>query len=143
MYHPAWSAIAAYALLSAVAMNGAIVVGATALLMGHFAEAATIAQAFAVYGAWMACLLILNERDARLVARRRGDTVQSSLSWNLIGAGLVTHYVYLVSMAMALRVREIEWRGIKYRLGGPRKVHLLHYSPYRPHLTKQNARASL
>jgi hypothetical protein len=118
-------------------------VGAAALLMGHFAEAAAIAGAFGAYAAWMACLLFLNERDVRRVARRRGEAIQSSFSWKLIEAGLLTHYVYLVSVAMALRVKEIEWRGIKYRLGGPRKVQLLHYSPYRPHLTKQNARVSL
>ena len=143
MYHPAWRAISAYAGLSAVALNGAVFVGAAALLSGHIAEAAVVACAFGVYAAGMAYLLILGEQNVRQVARGRGEPIQSSLSWKLLAAGLLTHYVYLVSVAMAMRVKEIEWRGIKYRLGGPRKVHLLHYSPYRPHLTKENARVSL
>jgi hypothetical protein len=142
MYHPAWRAIAAYASLSAVAMNGALVVGAAALLTGHLAEAAAIAAAFGAYAVGMGCLYVVTEVGVGPAARRRGEPV-APLTWNLVGAGLLTHYVYLSSVAMALRVKEIEWRGIKYRLGGPRKVHLLHYSPYRPHLTKQSARASL
>ena len=142
MYHPAWRAIAAYALLSAVAMNGALVVGAAALLTGHIAEAAAVAGAFGVYAVGMACQLLLIELAVRPAARRRGET-PPPFTWKLVGAGLLTHYVYLTSVAMALRVKEIEWRGIKYRLAGPRKVHLMHYSPYRPHLTPQNARVSL
>ena len=130
MYHPAWRAIAAHAGLSAVALNGGLVAGAAALLTGHVAEAAAIAGAFGVYAAGMACLLTLKERTICQMARRRGEEVHSTFSWKLVEAGLLTPYVYLASVAMALRVREIEWRGIKYRLGGPRKVHLLHYSPY-------------
>jgi hypothetical protein len=112
------------------------------LLLGHVAEAATVASAFGAYALGMACQLIWIELAIRPGARRRGEQIPP-FSWKMIGAGLLTHYVYLVSVAMALRVREIEWRGIKYRLGGPRKVHLLHYSPYRPHLTTKDARVSL
>jgi len=142
MYHPAWRAISAYASLSAIAMNGALVVGAGALLTGHLAEAAAVAGAFGIYAVGMACQFLLCEFTVQPLARRRGETIPP-FSWNLVSAGLLTHYVYLTAVAMALRVKEIEWRGIKYRLAGPRKVHLLHYSPYRPHLTPQNARVSL
>ncbi len=142
MYHPAWRPIAAYASLSAVAMNGALVVGLAALLTGHLAHAAAVAGAFGVYAAGMAVLLAISELAVRPAARMRGEAIPA-FTWKLVGAALLTHYVYLASVAMALRVKEIEWRGIKYRLAGPRKVHLLHYSPYRPHLTAQNARVSL
>src|SRR4029077_18078602 len=110
----------------ATAMNGAFVVGATALLLRHFGEAAAIAGALGVYAVGMAWQLIAIELAARRVARDRGEPIHS-LSWKLIGAGLLTHYVYLISVATAMRAREIEWRGIRYRLGGPRKIHLLHY----------------
>lgn len=142
MYHPSWTAISAYACVSVAALNGAFVVGLAALLLGHFTQAVIIAGAFGAYSVGMACQLIWIELTARQVAQQRGEPVHS-LSWKLIGAGILTHYVYLVSLVMALRVNEIEWRGIKYRLRGPRKVHLLHYSPYRPQLTAQDARVSL
>lgn len=146
MYHPSWPAIARYAFLSAAATNGALVAGAAALLLGHFAEAAAIAGAFGAYAAGMAWAFMSSEFAVRRGAWRKGEAIRS-FSWSftgkLIAGALLTHYVYLVSVAMALRVREIEWRGIKYRLAGPRKVHLLHYSPYRPHLAKQDARVSL
>jgi hypothetical protein len=146
MYHPSWPAIARYASLSALAMNGALVAGAGALLLGHFAQATAIAGAFVVYAVGMAWAFTSSEFAVRRGAWRKGEAIEP-FSWSfcgkLVAAALLTHYVYLVSVAMALRVREIEWRGIKYRLAGPRKVHLLHYSPYRPHLTRQNARVSL
>jgi hypothetical protein len=142
MYHPAWRPISAYALLSATAMNGAFVVGATALLLGHFAEAAAIAGALGVYAVGMAWQLIAIELAARRVARDRCESIHS-LSWKLIGAGLLTHYIYLIRVATAMRAREIEWRGIRYRLGGPRKIHLLHYRPYQPKLTAPDAHVSL
>jgi hypothetical protein len=142
MYHPSWRSISAYACLSAVALNGALVVGAAALVLGHLADAVAIAGALGAYSVGMAWQLIAIELAARRVVQRRSEPIRS-LSWKLLGAGLLTHYVYLVSVAMALRVNEIEWRGIKYRLGGPRKVHLLHYSPYRPQLTAPDARVSL
>ncbi|MBI3865121.1 MAG: glycosyltransferase family 2 protein [Planctomycetia bacterium] len=142
MYHRSWRAIAAYAVLSALALNGAILVGAAALLLGHTAEAGAVGGALAGYAACMAALLIWSEAVARGVARQRGELIQP-LTWKLIGAGLLTHYVYLASVLMAVRVKEIEWRGIKYNLGGPRKVHLQHYAPFRPHHAAQDARVSL
>lgn len=90
----------------------------------------------------MGWLLIRGELTCRQGAQERGEPIPA-LSWKLLGSGLLTHYVYLASLLMALRVKEIEWRGIKYTLGGPRKVSLLQYSPYRPHFAAHDARASL
>lgn len=142
MYHRSWPAIAAYALVSALAFNGAVVVGGAALLLGHVAQATAIGAAVGAYALGMAYLLIVSELAARIAAKKRKETIPA-LSWKLVGAGLLAHYVYLVSVVMALRVKEIEWRGIKYTLGGPRKVHLLHYSPYRPHFSAHDAKVSL
>jgi hypothetical protein len=142
MYHRSWPKVAAYAIASMAALYGALGVGAAALLLGHAAEAAAIGAALAAYIAGMGGLLVVSELTVRRIAATRGETIPP-LSWKLIWAGLVTHNVYTVAVTMAMRVTEIEWRGIKYRLRGPRKVHLLHYSPYRPHLTTANARVSL
>lgn len=142
MYHRSWPAIAAYALVSALGFNGALVVGAAALALGHTAQAAAIGAAFGLYAVGMGWLLILSELTCRQGAKERGESIPA-MSWKLGGMALLTHYVYLKSVVMALRVKEIEWRGIKYNLEGPRKVHLMHYSPYKPHFTSQDARVSL
>ncbi|HEY3969152.1 MAG TPA: glycosyltransferase family 2 protein [Planctomycetaceae bacterium] len=142
MYHRSWPAIAAYALVSAIGFNGALAVGAATLLLGHTAGAAAIGAAFGLYALGMGWLLILTELTCRQGAQQRGESIPA-LSWKLLGSGFLTHYVYLASVLMALRVKEIEWRGIRYTLGGPRKVSLLQYSPYRPRFAAQDARASL
>ena len=59
------------------------------------------------------------------------------------GLGALSVGTAILLVLMAVRVRQIEWRGIKYNLGGPRKVHLLHYTPFRPHCAAQDARVSL
>jgi hypothetical protein len=142
MYHRSWPAIAAYALLSVVALNGAALVGAVALAVGDFAEAGALGAAAAVYVVGMAHLLIISELAARQGALKRREPIPP-LSWKLVWAGFLTHYVYLAGVVMALRVKVIEWRGIKYNLGGPRKVHLVEYSPYRPYFAGTDVKASL
>jgi hypothetical protein len=142
LYHRSWPAIAAYALLSAVALNGTAVTGVAALSLGHYAEAGALGAAAAVYVAGMAYLLIIIELATRQGAVKRQEPI-SKWSWKLAGAGLLTHYVYLTSVVMALRVKVIEWRGIKYNLGGPRQVHLVAYSPYQPHFAVTDVNASL
>ena len=141
-YDRSWPAIAAYAWLSVLSLNGALVIGAAALLMRDAVAASAIGVALAVYAVGMSILLVAEEVVVRRVAQRRGEPIRP-LSWKLIGAGLLTHYVYLTSVAMALRVTEIEWRGIKYSVGGPRTVNLQHYTPYRPSTVASAARLSL
>ena len=110
--------------------------------MREMVAAGAIGAALGVYAVGMAILLVAEEVVVRRVARRRGESIEP-YSWKLVGAGLLTHYVYLTSVALALRVTEIEWRGIKYSLGGPRTVNLQHYTPYRPGTAGPEARLSL
>lgn len=142
MYHRNWLTISAYALVSAIGLNGALVVGGVALAKGRIAEAAIIGAAFTVYALGMGWLLILSEKTCHRGAAERGEPI-AALSWKLIGAGVLAHYVYLTGVVRALRVTEIEWRGIKYDLAGPRRVNLQQYVPYRPQLAAENARVSL
>ena len=100
--------------------------------------------AFSADGKWLAAAAIdgIHVWDAHTY-KAVHTLAAPNRRWLAFGADGRTLFAAHHSVAMALRVKEIEWRGIKYRLAGPRKVHLLHYSPYRPHLTAQKARVSL
>jgi hypothetical protein len=50
-------------------------------------------------------------------------------SWKFLAALLLTQITHLVSLASANFLRQIEWRGIPYRLGRAGRVRLLEYRP--------------
>lgn len=142
LYHRSWPKIAAFAIAETIAFNAAALVGAAALVTGNLPAAGLIGAGIGAYCAGMGTLLIWQEMCVRRQARARGEPI-APLSWKLIPAGILTHFVYTVSALMAVRVREVEWRGIKYELRGPRKVHLLEYKPFRPHFQSAKAPVSL
>lgn len=142
LYHRSWPKLAAFAIAETVAFNGALVLGAAALIAGQMTAAGIIGAALGAYSAGMGGLLLWSEAVARKVARDRGEAI-APLSWKLIPAAVLTHFVYSIAAFMAVRVRHIEWRGIRYELRGPRKVHLTEYKPFRPHFQSAQAPVSL
>ncbi len=83
-YDRSWPAIAAYALLSALALNGALAIGAVALLLRDTVAAGVVGAALAAYAVGKAILLVAEEVVVRRVTRRRAPNPsdRSPGSWS-------------------------------------------------------------
>jgi hypothetical protein len=103
-----------------------------------FAAGATelgLASIAALTGYWLFCSLrmILIERSMRQSIRRRGETVKwmtpaSLLLW--YPSVIVTHYVIGLGVIRALRLKQVDWRGIRYQLASNGVVSMADYQPY-------------
>lgn len=100
-------------------------------------DAATLRLVGGVVGAFLASmfgLLPLLEIGVRKIVRRRGEsaawiTPQKALV--AIVAGPVTLALYVAAIVSLLRVRQIRWRGIRYRIDGPFQIERLDDGVYR------------
>jgi hypothetical protein len=149
MYHRSWPLILVFGTALTLAVTATPIVAAAAFATGAKSLAMLAGAGLGIYFSVMTCLLLVVEGRIRRLARARGEAT-TEFSWkflwislNLLWTGLFTQMVYPVCILMACRVREIEWRGIKYRLRGSRDVRLLEYSPYKPVLELADARVSL
>jgi cellulose synthase/poly-beta-1,6-N-acetylglucosamine synthase-like glycosyltransferase len=138
MYHRSWPLVFVFAAALTLAVTAAPPVAAAALASGATSLGLLTGGALGIYFAVMSGLLLWVEFHVRSLAHRRGEAV-TPVSWkffwigfNILWTGLLTQIVFPVCVLMACRVREIEWRGIRYRLRGSRDVRLLEYRPYQP-----------
>jgi len=73
-------------------------------------------------------LIALAELQARNVLASRGGG--NSVSWIKLASALgLTHVVTALAMLYSLLIREVEWRGIRYRVRGPWQIRMLEYRP--------------
>jgi len=86
-------------------------------------------------GYWLVCSLrmILVERSMRASFRRRGEpanwmTLRSLLMW--YPSVPLVHYVIGTGVILALRLQQVNWRGISYKLGSNGVVSMVSYHPY-------------
>jgi cellulose synthase/poly-beta-1,6-N-acetylglucosamine synthase-like glycosyltransferase len=133
LYHPGWSAVLLHGVSTSLGLIAAIVIGLAALALGDW-QAALIS--FAGLAAYELCLLpfvLLMEWSVRRIARRRGEPT----GWLGIGGALrllpgmvFTQIVYAFALTSSLLIREVDWRGVHYRIDGPFAIRLLEYRPY-------------
>ena len=94
-----------------------------------------LASIGALVGYWLFCSLrmILIERSMRASFRRRGEpaqwmTLQTLLMW--YPSVPLVHYVIYTGVIQALRLRQVDWRGIRYNLAANGVVSMVNYHPY-------------
>lgn len=142
MYHRSWPKVLGFGIAMTVAAAGTLGCALTSLATGQFAFSLAALTASGAYATSMGLLLYWIESHVRKVARNRGEST-APLSWLLLWAGMVVQFAYPVTLLMAIRAREVKWRGITYRLRGPHRVHLVEYQPYKPHIDRVNAGVSI
>lgn len=107
-----------------------------AIAFGDASSAKTIGSIFFVYLGSMALVLPALESAVRRIARMRGEVILpislARLLWIVISLLAVTQFVYGVVCWSLVRVTQIEWRGIHYRLRGIWNVHRENYATYLP-----------
>lgn len=86
-------------------------------------------------GYWLVCSLrmILIERSMRKSISRRENapgwmSLASLLLW--YPSVIVTHYVIGTGVILALRLKQVDWRGIRYQLSNNGVVSMADYHPY-------------
>jgi GT2 family glycosyltransferase len=145
LYHPGWLAVVAHGALTSLWPLAALVVGVVALASGEWQAAAWSLGGLACYEACLPLILWQMESAVRRIARRRGQAVD----WLAHGAWLrcppaivLTQFVYAAALFSSLFVRQVDWRGVHYRIDGPFRIRLIEYRPYQAE-TNQDAQASL
>lgn len=142
LYHSSWPAIVTFAVFDTLSILGVVVLGAVAVITGDVTSGSLLSAGLATYALGMSALLFSEERHVRRLVWERGEPL-TPWSWRLLWAGAMVHMVYPISMFMAIRAREVEWRGVTYRVYAPREVSLVEYRPYQPRFQELETPVSL
>lgn len=133
LYHPSWLAVVGHGISSALWLilgwGGALVF----LVLGRWYEGCLLAFAMFVFQVALTILLLPMELGVRRIVRSRGEPDQwlsflEALLWFPIV--FATQWVYTRALVSSLSIREVDWRGIDYRIDGPWEIHRMAYRPY-------------
>ncbi len=108
-----------------------------ALFVAGYWTGATLETAWAggllalYFGGLLTALVVEDGLIVRLVRVRGQKAPALRLSWKIVPAFLLTHFLHLVCLISALQVRRVSWRGVTYHVEGPGKLYMLEYRPYR------------
>ena len=131
LYHPAWLLVLLHGLSTSLTLAAGTVGAVVAWFTGKEFAAAALAGGVIGYQLTMALFLGLLESSVRRVVRRRGEPAE----W-LTGAGAVravgaiplTQLIYSAALCSAATLKQVDWRGIEYRIDGPWRIRRLNDS---------------
>jgi hypothetical protein len=127
MCDESWPGLVAVGLGTPLAIAGVL---AAALAGGEEWLLAGLTGTLAAYAVGMAIALSWTDRQINKQAQQRGLR-PDRYCWKSLLALPLAQAVYLATLASALFLRRIEWRGIVYELKKKKRVRLLEYQPYR------------
>ncbi|MDZ7616412.1 MAG: glycosyltransferase, partial [Patescibacteria group bacterium] len=134
LYHPGWPAVVFHGLITTLTLAAGAVALALALAFQQGTAAAWLAFGLLFYTASMPLLLGSLEQSVRINVAARGESV-AWMSWStpfrLVVAIPLTQAIYAAALVSAALVRRVEWRGVVYRVDGPRGIQLVEYQPFR------------
>ncbi len=134
LYHPGWPAVMFHGLITTLSLVTGAVALALALAFQNGTAAAWLAFGLLFYTASMPILLGVLEQSVRINVAGRGDSV-AWMTWStpfrLVAAIPLTQAIYAAALISAALVRRVEWRGVTYRVDGPRGIRLIAYEPFR------------
>ena len=134
LYHSSWWKIV---------MHGILVTLVPLLLLSLIATSALLNQPFIAilatsslvgYAVITLCQLLLLEYLVGRIVKKRNECTKWLTPIKLIAfipAMILTQLLYPKALLFALFSRNIEWRGIHYRIDAPLKVKMLNYEPYK------------
>jgi hypothetical protein len=126
-----WPIMLAVNIGNAVAVVVAAAMVALGLGTGHPPWAAWFGGALAVYAGGMFCSLFFAGRLVRSIVGRRGEPLPPAPGYlKSLVAGALAHVINTGCLASAMFARRIRWRGVEYRLAGPRRIRLAEYRPF-------------
>ncbi len=135
LYHPAWPAVLAHGLWSALVPVAAFGLGIYAVSIGERSVAFWALAGPALYEGSVVVLLWSMERAVCRVADTHGEISQGWTFWSVIQCILIvplTQIVYPMALLRSLVMRVVDWRGIVYRVEGLFRIQMKEYAPFRP-----------
>lgn len=146
LYHPGWSLVVLHGINTTVFPVFALLVGIASLVVGNWPAATWSLGGLGLYQAAMIPLLGSMELAMRGIVQSRGESC-GWLSWGkffrLLASLPITQGVYARALLSALVTRQVDWRGVTYRVGGPWEIRLEEYRPYAPPGNQGPSRQSL
>lgn len=134
LYHPAWPAVVAHGLMSALVPLVAIIILLVAFWQRNFVSCAIAGGGLVVYAGSLLLSLISMVKAIRRIARSRGEADKWVSPWGMLSFPLVlpmTQAIHLAAITSASIVKSITWRGIRYIINGPWRIRIEDYAPYR------------
>jgi cellulose synthase/poly-beta-1,6-N-acetylglucosamine synthase-like glycosyltransferase len=146
LYHPAWLAVAFHGISTSLLLIAVSVMLIASLAAAQYDALRMTVAGLLIYQGSMLFLIALLEAAVRPIVRARGEPVRwLSLSAVLrfVPALFLTQAVYSAAVLLVLRVRNVVWRGVSYRICGPWQIHLEQYQPYAAPQAQPDPLASL
>ncbi len=135
LYHPLWPLVLLHGCGTTLLLIFAMVMAAVAALGHDWPAAAWCVGGLVAYETIMACLLALLEIAVRRIVRAQGNStawLSAKTVLRLVPAIVLTQMVYTLALIGAQCGREIDWRGVNYRIDGPWNIHRLNDPPCAP-----------
>jgi len=132
LYHPCWSAIILHAVGTATVMIGPFLLVPFLLAAGATAAAAWVGCGALAYLFGMTLLLGIVSSANRRVLKARGEPMPPFSALRIARQLLaipLTQVLYALAAVRCIFKREVQWRGITYRLNGPWDIQVCEERP--------------
>ena len=133
LYHSSWWKIVMHGILVTIVPLLLLTLIATSTLLNETFIAVLASLTLIGYVGITLCQLLLLEYLIRRIIKKRNEFTKWLTLLKLIAfipAMILTQLFYPKALLFALFSRNIEWRGINYRIDAPLKVKMLNYEPY-------------
>ena len=145
LYHSSWWKIVMHGILVTLVPLLLLTLIATSTFLNQPFIAVLTTSSLIGYAVITLCQLLLLEYLVRRIVKKRNECTKWLTPLKLIAfipAMILTQILYPKALLFALFSRNIEWRGINYRIDAPLKVKMLNYEPYKIK-TRKNKNSSL
>ena len=133
LYHSSWWKIVMHGILVTIVPLLLLTLIATTAFFNQPFIAVVASLTLIGYVGITLCQLLLLEYLVRRIIKKRNEFTKWLTPLKLIAfipAMILTQLFYPKALLFALFSRNIEWRGINYRIDAPLKVKMLNYEPY-------------
>ncbi|MCC6510190.1 MAG: glycosyltransferase family 2 protein [Pirellulaceae bacterium] len=133
LYHPLWMAVVGHGISSALLQLWGWSMCLIWLAQGYIGYGLVTGASMLLFQFGLTILLPWMESAVSRIVQARGegtDWRRQVSWWQMASAVYLTQWVYTWALVSCLLVREVEWRGIKYRTLGPWRIEMLAYQPY-------------
>ncbi len=134
LYHSSWWKIVMHGILVTLVPLLLLTLIATSTFLNQPFIAILATSSLVGYAVITLCQLLLLEYLVRRIVKKRNECTKWLTPLKLIAfipAMILTQLLYPKALLFALFSRNIEWRGIHYRIDAPLKVKMLNYEPYK------------
>ena len=145
LYHPGWKAILTYGTITCLIPLLTAILTLIALFTREWILAVLLSSSLLIYFVILLTLIGIWERAVRQKLMLRHESLPP-LSIKTFGKLIIalplTQLICAIALWQTLLTKQVEWRGITYRVRGPSDIKLLKYVPYQ-YLHRTNPKTSL